>query len=191
MAPVLNLLLKAYGIGAPTADHPNPLTAPQATLIASVAKGMFGGELPWNMVAIGGLIGVGIILVDEYLKRRNAPFRSPVLAVAVGIYLPLELSVPIFAGGLIAYLVERGLGVHGETPEAERARRNGVLFAAGLIAGESLMGILIAIPIVTSGRADVLALGDSLQLGEVAGLVVVGALAVWLHRVGSRRTATP
>jgi putative OPT family oligopeptide transporter len=187
MAPVLNLLLKAYGIGVPTAEHPNPLIAPQATLMASVAKGMFGGELPWGMIGIGALIGVAIILFDEFLKRSNAPFRSPVLAVAVGIYLPLELSVPIFAGGLIAYLVERRLGVHGETPESERAKRNGVLFAAGLITGEALMGIFIAIPIVMSGRADVLALGDSLQFGEWLGLLVVGALAVWLYRVGVDR----
>jgi uncharacterized oligopeptide transporter (OPT) family protein len=110
-----------------------------------------------------------------------------VLAVAVGIYLPLELSVPIFAGGLIAHLVERHLGVRGETPAAERARRNGVLFAAGLITGEALMGILIAIPIVTSGRADVLALGDGLQFGEAAGLAVLAMLAAWLYRVGVRR----
>ena len=109
------------------------------------------------------------------------------LAVAVGIYLPLELSVPIFVGGLIAYLVERRLGVHGETPEAERAKRNGVLFAAGLITGEALMGIVIAIPIVTSGRADVLALGESMQFGEMLGLAVVAALAVWLYRVGVNR----
>ena len=58
MAPVLNLLLKAYGIGVPTAEHPNPLIAPQATLMASVAKGMFGGQLPWGMIAIGAAIGV-------------------------------------------------------------------------------------------------------------------------------------
>ena len=105
----------------PTAEHPNPLIAPQATLMASVAKGMFGGELPWGMIAIGALIGVAIIVVDETLRRRNAPFRAPVLAVAVGIYLPLELSVPIFLGGLLAFLVERRLGLHGggETPEAQ------------------------------------------------------------------------
>jgi len=189
MAPVLNLLLKAYGIGVPTADHPNPLIAPQATLMASVAKGMFGGDLPWGMIGIGAVIGVAIIVVDETLRRRNAAFRAPVLAVAVGIYLPLELSVPIFTGGLLAYLVERRLGVHGETPEAERAKRNGVLFAAGLITGEALMGIVIAIPIVTSGRADVLALGEALQFGEALGLVVVAALAAWLYRVGVDRTA--
>ncbi len=184
MAPVLNLLLRAYGIGVPTADHPNPLIAPQATLMASVAKGMFGGELPWGMIGVGALIGVGIILVDEWCKRTNAPFRAPVLAVAVGIYLPLELSVPIFCGGLLAYLVERRLGVHGDAGEAERAKRNGVLFAAGLITGEALMGIVIAIPIVISGRADVLALGGGPPFDELLGLAVVGALAFWLYRVG-------
>jgi putative OPT family oligopeptide transporter len=189
MAPVLNLLLKAYGIGVPTAEHPNPLIAPQATLMASVAKGMFGGELPWGMIRIGAVIGVAIILVDQYLKRRNALFRAPVLAVAVGIYLPLELSVPIFLGGLIAWLVEGKLGIRGESAQAERARQNGILFAAGLITGEALMGIFIAIPIVMSGRADVLALGDGLQFGEWLGLAVVGALALALYRVGASRSA--
>lgn len=187
MAPVLNLLLKAYGIGVPTAEHPDPLIAPQATLMASVAKGMFGGHLPWGMISIGAAIGVAVIAWDLWLKKRGAEFRAPVLAVAVGIYLPLELAVPIFAGGLLAWLVEKKLGVHGETPEAERARRNGMLFAAGLITGEALMGIFIAIPIVTSGRADVLALPAGLQFGGWLGLLVVGWLAVMLYRVGTRR----
>jgi putative OPT family oligopeptide transporter len=187
MAPVLNLLLKAYGIGVPTAEHPDPLIAPQATLMASVAKGMFGGQLPWGMISIGGAIGAAVIAWDLWLKQRGSEFRAPVLAVAVGIYLPLELSVPIFAGGLIAWLVEKKLGVHGETPEAERAKRNGMLFAAGLITGEALMGIFIAVPIVMSGRADVLALPAGLQFGGWLGLVVVGALAVLLHRAGSQR----
>ena len=188
MAPVLNLLLKAYGIGVPTAEHPDPLIAPQATLMASVAKGMFGGQLPWGMISIGGAIGAAVIAWDLWLKRRGSEFRAPVLAVAVGIYLPLELSVPIFAGGLIAWLVEKQLGVHGETPEAERAKRNGMLFAAGLITGEALMGILIAVPIVMSGTADVLALPAGLQFGGWLGLLVVGALAVMLQRVGSQRS---
>jgi putative OPT family oligopeptide transporter len=188
MAPVLNLLLKAYGIGVPTAEHPDPLIAPQATLMASVAKGMFGGHLPWGMISIGAAIGVAVILWDLWLKKRGSEFRAPVLAVAVGIYLPLELAVPIFAGGLLAWLVEKQLGVHGETPEAERAKRNGMLFAAGLITGEALMGILIAIPIVTTGRADVLALPEGLQFGGWLGLLVVGWLAVMLYRVGTRRT---
>lgn len=188
MAPVLNLLLKAYGIGVPSAEHPNPLIAPQATLMASVAKGMFGGRLPWGMISVGAVIGVAIIATDLWLQRRKAPFRAPVLAVAVGIYLPLELSVPIFVGGLIAHLVERRLGIQGEGPEAERARQNGILYAAGLITGEALMGIIIAVPIVTSGRADVLALPAALQFGGWLGLAVVAGLAFALYRTALRRT---
>jgi putative OPT family oligopeptide transporter len=187
MAPVLNLLLKAYGIGVPTADHPSPLIAPQATLMASVAKGMFGGHLPWGMIAVGATIGIAVIAWDLWLKKRGAEFRAPVLAVAVGIYLPLELAVPIFAGGLLAWLVEKKLGVHGETAEAERAKRNGMLFAAGLITGEALMGIFIAIPIVVSGRDDVIALPSGLQFGGWLGLLIVGGLAVMLYRVAARR----
>jgi putative OPT family oligopeptide transporter len=183
MAPVLNLLLKAYGIGVPTPEHPDPLLAPQATLMASVAKGMFGGHLPWGMISIGALIGAAVIAWDLWLKKRGSSFRAPVLAVAVGIYLPLELSVPIFLGGLIAHLVERKLG---GGAEAERAGRNGMLFAAGLITGEALMGIIIAIPIVMSGRADVLALPGGLQFGGWLGLAIVGWLALWLYRTAVR-----
>ena len=177
-----------YGIGVPTPEHPDPLLAPQATLMASVAKGMFGGELPWGMVAIGAGIGAAVIAFDVWLERRGSAFRAPVLAVAVGIYLPIELSVPIFAGGLVAHLVERRLGPGGETAESDPARRNGMLFAAGLITGEALMGIFIAIPIVSTGRADVIALPASLHFGGGLGLAVVGALAVMLYRVGTRRT---
>src|SRR5690606_37793081 len=78
MAPVLDLLAAAYGIGAPTAEHPSPLSAPQATLMASVAKGMFGGELPWTMIVIGGVVGAVIIAIDGWLKSRNSSFRVPV-----------------------------------------------------------------------------------------------------------------
>jgi len=183
MAPVLNLLADAYGIGVATEAHPKPLPAPQATLMASVSKGLFGGQLPWDMIAIGALIGVAIIVLDETLKARGSSFRTPVLAAAVGIYLPLELMTPIFIGGVIAHLVERHLRRRG-TDEAglERANRKGLLFAAGIITGEALMGIGIAIPIVTSGRADVLALPTSLQFGEGVGLLVLAVLGAWLYR---------
>jgi len=113
-----------------------------------------------------------------------------VLAVAVGIYLPLDLSVPIFIGGLIAHLVDRALGLDITDGErAEESKRNGLLFAAGLITGEALMGIVIAIPIVATGRADVLALPASLQFGGWLGLIIVGALAWLLYQTGRRRTA--
>jgi putative OPT family oligopeptide transporter len=187
---VLNLLAKAYGIGEATLDHPNPLAAPQATLMASVAKGMFGGKLPWDMVAIGMGIGAAVIALDEWLKSRKAKFRVPVLAAAIGIYLPLELMVPIFLGGLLAHIVEKKLGVADADPDTkDRIHRKGTLFAAGLITGEALMGIFIAIPIVMSGKADVLALPAALHFGEWLGLALVAGVAWLLYRTALKPSA--
>jgi putative OPT family oligopeptide transporter len=181
MAPVLNLLSAAYGIGAPTAAHPHPLSAPQATLMATVAKGLFGGALPWDMIVVGGVIGAIIIAFDAWLKARGSHFRMPVLAAAIGIYLPLELMVPIFLGGFITYMVEKRLGVdpHDEA-ERDRVHRPGTLFSAGLITGEALMGIFIAIPIVLSGSATVLSLPDTLLPGESTRLVLGVLILAWV-----------
>jgi putative OPT family oligopeptide transporter len=140
--------------------------------MASVAAGVLGGDLPWDMIIVGAGIGLVIVIVDEILKRRGSSFRAPVLAVAVGIYLPFELSVPIFLGGLIAWLVSQ------RKADANRTGP-GVLFAAGLITGEALVGILVAIPIVATGDPAVLAM--NLNLGVIAGLVAlaVAAFSLW------------
>lgn len=194
MAPVLSLLASAYGMGSPTAEHPNPLPAPQAVLIASVAKGMFGGKLPWTMVAIGVGIGGVIIAIDEWLKARGAKFRVPVLAAAIGIYLPLELMVPIFLGGLLAHFVERKHKVDGNDEAfRDRIHRPGTLFSAGLITGEALMGIAIAIPIVVSANADVLALPEQFHFNQWIGLAVLAVVGWLLYRSGAKQdtTATP
>jgi putative OPT family oligopeptide transporter len=181
MAPVLNLLLKAYGIGVPTPSHPNPLL--QATLMASVSQGLFGGQLLWGMIECGAGIGAAIIALDEYLKATGAKWRTPVLAAAVGIYLPLDLTTPIFLGGLLTWVVERRLGVvNAEHDVKDRVHRKGVLFSAGLITGEALVGIVMAIPIVASGKADVLALPASLHLGQWLGLVMLSVIAWLLYR---------
>jgi putative OPT family oligopeptide transporter len=190
MAPVLNLLAAAYGIGPPSPEHPNSLAAPQATLMASVAKGMFGGKLPWDIIAIGAVIGAFTIALDEWLKSRGSKFRVPVLAAAIGIYLPLELMVPIFLGGLLSYFVERKHNaVDADDTTKERIHRPGTLFSAGLITGEALTGILIAIPIVVSGRADVLALPTSLHFSQYVGLVVLALVAWLLYRSGAKRNS--
>ena len=192
MAPVLNLLAQAYGIGVPSEAHPNPLLAPQATLMASVSKGLFGGQLPWDMIAVGAVIGVAIVVLDEILKARGSSFRTPVLAVAVGIYLPLELMTPIFLGGLLAWIAERRLRRQGlETAEIERRHRKGLLFAAGMITGEALMGIAIAVPIVTSGSADVLALPSLWHFGEWLGLIVLAVLAGLLFKTAMTADPSP
>ncbi|MGH8136225.1 MAG: OPT family oligopeptide transporter [Steroidobacteraceae bacterium] len=190
MAPVLNLLLEAYGIGTPARAGVNALAAPQATLMASVASGIFGNGLPWNMVATGAVVGAFVIMLDEYLRRTGASWRSPVLAVAVGIYLPLELSTPIFVGGLIAELATRWHRRRSPNADPEILKQNGLLFSAGLIAGEAIVGVLIAIPIVASGDADVMAIGTALRPGQWAGMMALAAFCWWLHRVATRGART-
>lgn len=177
LAPILSLLLRAYGFGAPTAEHPNPLPAPQAHLMAAVAQGVFGGQLPWLMVGMGAAIGALVIALDEWLRRRGSGFRMPVLAVAVGVYLPLELSVPIALGGLIARYTGQAGGLRGV----------GMLAAAGLITGEALMGIGLAVPIVLSADPNVLSLSTQ-PLGVWPGVLLLLAVCLWLCR-GPDRTS--
>jgi putative OPT family oligopeptide transporter len=182
MAPILNLLLQAYGIGVPTADQPDALLAPQATLMASVAEGVFGAGLPWGMIAAGAGVGAVIVALDEYLRMTDAAWRAPVLAVAVGIYLPLELSTAILLGGLIAYAANRR--AEAGDGDSALAKRNGMLFASGLITGEALIGIAMAIPIVLTGNPDVIAIDGNVP--SFVGLLVIAGLAGWLYRVGTR-----
>jgi uncharacterized oligopeptide transporter (OPT) family protein len=128
-----------------------------------------------------------IILLDEMQKARRASFRFPVLAVAVGIYLPFQLSVPIFAGGIISLTIRRTLGGRGLVRDAiERSMNRGLLLASGLITGEALVGILMAIPIVVSGSSDVLAIMDH-PLGAWPGALLLLGIGVWLLATGLRK----
>jgi putative OPT family oligopeptide transporter len=133
-APVMTWLHHAYTIGS------DELPAPQARLFASLTEAFFGeGELPWDMVAWGAGIGVVLLVVNAVLQARGAGFRAHVMPVAVGIYLPLSLSVPILIGGLLRQFTTRRGGKATSGP--------GVLFGSGLIAGEALLGIALALPI--------------------------------------------
>jgi putative OPT family oligopeptide transporter len=188
MAPVLNLLLEAYGIGTPAREGVNALQAPQATLMASVAGGIFGAGLPWDMVAIGAVVGALVICLDEYLRRSGASWRAPVLGVAIGIYLPLELTTPIFAGGLIAELATRWHRRRNPGGDPERLKQMGLLFSAGLIAGEAIVGVLIAIPIVATGNAHVLSLIEDIQPWQQwGGLAALALVGWWMLRVATRQ----
>ncbi|MHC4570447.1 MAG: OPT family oligopeptide transporter [Planctomycetota bacterium] len=182
MAPVLTLLFKAYGFAGHTSATENALIAPQANLISSVAKGVFEGGLPWNYVYLGMVVAVAVIAMDKYLERRGSTFRMPVLAVAIGIYLPLELEVPILAGGIIHQVIKvyhKRKNTVKETVEI--SGRHGLLFASGLITGEALIGIALAIPIVLSGNPKVLAVLKK-PLGTWPGVVLLVGIAYWLYR---------
>ena len=138
---VLDILHTAYTIGSPT------LSAPQATLMKSVADGVFTGNLPWTFVYIGGAIAISLILIDLRQEKIGSDFRVPVLAVAVGIYLPITLTVPIFIGGMINHLGKKAGG-------SESSEKRGLLMSSGFITGEALMGIMVAVPIFLSGQKD-------------------------------------
>ncbi len=195
VAPVLQLLFQAYGLGdvfpREGMDPSQALQAPQATLMSAVADGVFKRNLPWTMIWIGVVVAVVIIALDQWLKARKSDFRTPVLAVAVGIYLPLELTVPIFIGGMIAWGAGRVVRARYRGSEADmadavtRSERRGLLFSSGLITGEALVGILLAIPFAAAQSTDVLALAPA-GFETVAGWLGIAAFVafcVWLYRV--------
>ena len=138
---VLDILHTAYTIGSPT------LSAPQATLMKSVADGVFTGNLPWTFVYIGGIIAVILIILDLIQEKKGSDFRVPVLAVAVGIYLPITLTVPIFIGGMVNHYGKKAGG-------SNASEKRGLLMSSGFITGEALMGILVAVPIFLTGQKD-------------------------------------
>jgi putative OPT family oligopeptide transporter len=145
---VLGVLDAGHGIGRAVRAGVTPLAAPQAGLMRDIASGIFGAGIEWGYIWLGCGLAVGLIILDQIQARRGADFRFPVLAVAVGIYLPLGLSVPIFAGGLLAaWARRRALRAGGDAPR--RQENNGLLLASGLITGEALMGVLAAVALVT------------------------------------------
>jgi putative OPT family oligopeptide transporter len=189
MAPVMNVLQFAYGIGEPSHAGVKALPAPQANLVRSVAEGMFGGTLPGLMIGIGAVIGVLIIITDLYLKRIGSRWSAPVLAVAVGIYLPLDVSTPILAGGLVAEYVSRWHRRRHQADDHEKLAQNGMLFAAGLITGEALVGIFIALCIWIAKNPDVLALHVAVPAAQWIAALLLFGVCYWIFRAGTPRRA--
>jgi len=141
--PVLNLLAKAYGFaGAANIGvvAPNPLPAPQATLISALAQGVIGGNLEWKMIGIGLLVGVALIIMDTLLGAMQK-LRIPPMAVGIGIYLPMSATFAVVVGAVVSHWYD---GRVKNAPHPARAARLGTLVASGLIVGESLWGVINA-----------------------------------------------
>lgn len=186
LAPVLALLNAKYGIGVVTSTHPQPLTAPQATLMAGLAQGVFGEGLPWHLVGIGGLLSMLVIWVDQRQAAKGSEFRFPVLAVALGIYLPLKLSAAILVGGIIAALVKRK-----KERDGLSEGNNGLLTAAGLVTGEALMGIVLALPIALANMwptlgTDPLRLFETPPLGPWLGVMMLVGIGGFLYHAARK-----
>lgn len=194
ISPVLELLYNAYGFADAMPregmDPGQALSAPQATLMLAIARGIFTHQLNWTMILIGMAVGVGLIVVDEILKRTCKVARIPVLAVGIGIYLPPTVAAPIVAGALLAWLLERALRRRAQAAGkpyeqfADAPNRRGVLIASGLIVGESLVGVVMAAIIGAAGTDAPLAIAGEgfARTASFLGLAVFALVAVLFWR---------
>lgn len=172
---VLNILDQGYGIGRVSPINPDAtmLAAPQAGLMQALASGIFGAGIEWNFIFMGFGLAIALIILDKIQEKRGSDFRFPVLAVAVGVYLPLGLSVPIFMGGLIAHILKKKSA--NETKEKQQVKESsGLLLASGLITGEALMGVLVAVAAVSfQGMVPYLSFSGAWWCGVIVFVAVV------------------
>ncbi|ODP33658.1 OPT family oligopeptide transporter [Pandoraea sp. ISTKB] len=194
--PVLNLLYNAYGftdaLPRPGMDPSQALSAPQAILMTAIAKGIFTHQLDWSMLGIGAVLGLTLIAIDAMLAKRGGVARVPVIAVGIGIYLPPTIGSVLVIGALLGWIAQRVLKARAKAkgedygPYAEAAERRGVLLASGLIVGESLVGVAMAMVVGFTGSDAPLALvGSSFAPTSewLALIVFVGICVVIVRRV--------
>jgi len=165
---ILTLLHKAYGIGT-------GLKAPQANLFANITKAIFGGgEMPKDMILYGVIGAIVCIIFDRLvLKKRNSKFRIYVMPIAIGIYLPVSLSVPILIGGIVRLLINKKHSV-------DESRDSGILYSSGLIAGESLMGIMVALLLFLKINVSVSSYMGASAMATISLLALfTGAFLLW------------
>ena len=175
--PILTILNDAFGFqGAPGAG-PNALAAPQAALISAIAQGVLGGSLDWGLIGLGGAIGVGVIIVDEIL-RKTGKRSLPPLAVGMGIYLPMSLTLLIPVGAAIGYYYNRWAE---RAPNPAFAERLGVLMATGLIVGESLFGVAFAAIVGATDNDSPLALVSDFAWAVPLGLIAFAGAIAFLY----------
>ncbi len=156
--PILDLMNHAFGfVGANNhAIASTPLPAPQANLMSTLARGVVEGSLDWTLLGIGVAVGAVLVAADETLRRTTARLSLPPLAVALAIYLPSAITTPVIAGALLGWLFDRRADrLGGEV--GERIKRFGVLAASGLIVGESIFQVFIALLITATGKGEPLA----------------------------------
>ena len=179
--PVLELLNHANGfVGAPNLDaiSSEPLAAPQALLISTLAKGVIGGNLDWKLLGYGVLIGLVLVLINFALKKSsNDKYSLPPLGVGLAIYLPSAVITPVVIGAVTGWLFDRAVE---KRPGGESAKRIGVLVMSGFIVGESLFNVALAGLIVLSGKGEPLAIANSMSEGSTMTIaLVVGTAIVW------------
>lgn len=195
IAPVLEILYHAYGFSGalprPDMDPSQALSAPQATLMTAISQGIFTNKLEWTYILTGVGLGAVLITIDAFLKKvSNKVFSLPVIAVGIGIYLPPSINTPVIVGAFLAWIMARHIAKLGNKEVSAKAERFGTLFSAGLIVGESLMGVILAFIIaasVTTGGSEAplsLNLENWDTIGEWLGLIVfIVGIVIFASRV--------
>lgn len=189
---ILNLLNQAFGFeGGPPAivEGAQTLAAPQATLISALARGVIGGDLRWDLIGLGAVIGVVIIVLDVVLERATkGRVKLPPLAVGIGFYLPAAVTTMLVIGAVCGWLYEKAVESKSYAPVAKRM---GVLLASGLIVGESLFGVFTAgVIVATRDDAPFAMLPDgSAWPAMLAGIVGFAAITFGLYRWTRGRAA--
>ena len=182
--PILGLLNTTFGFQGAPGTGPNALAAPQAALISAIAQGVLGGDLDWNLIELGIGIGAIAIIIDESLRKLGMG-SLPVLAVGMGIYLPMGLTLLIPMGAVVGSIYNRWASRSANTELAERL---GVLAATGLIAGESLFGVAFAGIAAASGNPTPLAIIGVWAGSVPLGIALFAGLVAWLY-LRTRRAA--
>jgi putative OPT family oligopeptide transporter len=179
IAPVMMLLHKAYGIGAPAREGVAALKAPQAVMFEKLVGGIFGAgkDVPWHLVGYGAAVGVIAILIDKLLlEPRNTKFRLHAMPLAVGMYLPWTVTFPILFGGVVYRIIEKRSLARGDAPAVRQGIiHKALLYGSGLVAGEAIMGILIAVLVMLQIQMPIL--DEWVGGGLVVDLVSLAALA--------------
>ncbi|WP_028967162.1 OPT family oligopeptide transporter [Sphingomonas phyllosphaerae] len=177
--PVMQLLYTSFGFAGMPGAGPNALAAPQAALISALAQGVLGGNLNWMMIGWGALAGVAAIALDEALGRAGR-LRLPPLGVGLGIYLPMSATLTVVVGAVIGHFYDKRADT---LPDAEAAKRLGVLTATGMIVGESLWNVVFAGIVYETGTETPLALVDGFEgPALIAGTLLFALVAWWLYR---------
>ena len=185
---IMELMFQVYGIAdvlpREGMDPTQSLPAPPAALMAAVTQGVFKHSLPWDMVFVGALVAIVTIVINIIVKRKWQ-WELSVLGVAIGIYLPLQSSMPLFFGGILAWLTAKGLKKKALGDNyIEKGKQSGMLLACGLVAGAALMDVILAIPFAIMQSPDIFRLLPTswLPLSEVLGVVVTILLGLWFYR---------
>ncbi|HWE47533.1 MAG TPA: oligopeptide transporter, OPT family [Caulobacteraceae bacterium] len=207
--PVCNILLKANGFEgvAGHAISSHPLTAPQATLISSLASGVIQGTLGkpvavaagfeitgWGLIGIGAAVGLVLVVIDETLRGSSkGRLGLPPLGAALAIYLPTDVTTPVVLGALIGWAYDRWVA---KKPYGEAAKQLGILLASGFIVGESLLNVIIAgltylrdnpDPLAFFGKDPVAGMGDNIGIAVFGGCILI--LYIWIERLAKTAAA--